>query len=152
MQADKKKSTKPEKESDIPLSPPPTDNSSQAFSSGQLGNNVSDSPANNAKELETMSELKDFINVFKNEVLAELRSELKSVLPSTPQSDHVRRKPGRPSSLPSPSESDDWPRKTYRFNKFRVRELKNYQNSLDVTKELSILIDEALEMYLKSKI
>jgi len=63
----------------------------------------------------------------------------------------AKRRPGRPSSLPSPAESNDWPRKTYRFHKERLRQLKHYQNNLDETVELSVLIDQALELFLKEK-
>lgn len=65
--------------------------------------------------------------------------------------ENKNKKPGRPSSLPSIKESDEWPRKTYRFNKYTIKKLKGYQNSLDESKDLSILIDEALKMYLENK-
>jgi hypothetical protein len=45
--------------------------------------------------------------------------------------------------------TDEWPRKTYRFNKENLRLLKQLQNNLEEHKDLSILIDEAISEYLK---
>lgn len=62
-----------------------------------------------------------------------------------------KRRPGRPSSLPKESETDQWPRKTYRFNKSTLKRLKIHQASLDDHKDLSILINEALNHWLDSQ-
>jgi hypothetical protein len=60
-----------------------------------------------------------------------------------------KRGPGRPSALPPLEHTDEWPRKTYRFNKENLRLLKQLQNNLEEHKDLSILIDEAISEYLK---
>lgn len=65
---------------------------------------------------------------------------------------HKKRKPGRPSSLPKESESNEWPRKTYRFNKETLKKLKIYQASLDSHQDLSIIINDALSEWLSERL
>lgn len=62
-----------------------------------------------------------------------------------------KRRPGRPSSLPNESESNDWPRKTYRFQKNTLKRLKIHQAGLDDHQDLSILINEALKHWLNQQ-
>ena len=63
-----------------------------------------------------------------------------------------KRRPGRPSSLPRESQSNEWPRKTYRFNKHTLKMLKMHQASLDEHQDLSLIINEALRDWLEARL
>lgn len=63
-----------------------------------------------------------------------------------------KRRPGRPSSLPKESQSNEWPRKTYRFHKQTLKKLKMYQARLDEHQDLSIIINEALSDWLGERL
>lgn len=95
------------------------------------------------------------IEKLKQSLRQEITAELTQSEPQTPIEEAVeikpfvkKRKPGRPSSLPKESESNEWPRKTYRFNKHTLRQLKIYQASLEEHQDLSLIINTALSQWL----
>lgn len=95
------------------------------------------------------------IEKLKQSLRKEITAELTQVEPKVSTEDTIdikpfvkKRKPGRPSSLPKESESNEWPRKTYRFNKHTLRQLKIYQASLEEHQDLSLIINTALSQWL----